>query len=68
MPVQHILDLDGGDVLATGNDDVLGTVLDIDVTVLVPDARSPLWNQPPSNASSLARDSSDNPSSRCCRA
>src|SRR5690606_4198687 len=36
VPVEHALDLDGGDVLATGDDDVLEAVLDLHVTVLVP--------------------------------
>ena len=35
MPVQHVLDLDRGDVLAAGDDDVLGAVLDDDVAVLI---------------------------------
>src|SRR3954463_8039003 len=35
MLVEHVLDFDRGDVLATGDDDVLGTVLDDDVAVLV---------------------------------
>src|SRR5690606_19505451 len=36
VPVEHAFDLDGGDVLATGDDDVLEAVLDLHVTVLVP--------------------------------
>src|SRR5690606_23518027 len=36
VPVEHALDLDGGDVFATGDDDVLEAVLDLHVTVLVP--------------------------------
>ena len=36
MLVQGVLDLDGGDVLATGNDDVLEPVLDLDIAVGVP--------------------------------
>ena len=33
MPIQSRLHLDRGDVLAAGDDDVLGAVLDLDVTV-----------------------------------
>ncbi|MNG93656.1 hypothetical protein D3C79_526310 [compost metagenome] len=36
MLVQGVLDLDGGDVLATGNDDVLEPVLDLDIAVGMP--------------------------------
>jgi hypothetical protein len=69
MPVQHILDFDGGDVLAAGNDDVLGAVLDVDVAVLVPD-RQIAAVEPAAFKRFLAGgwDSSDSPSSRCCRA
>jgi hypothetical protein len=54
MPVQHVLDLDGGDVLATGDDDVLGAVLDVDVAVLVPDRQIAAVEPAAPNASSLA--------------
>jgi len=35
MLVKHILDLDRADVLAAGNDDVLGTILDDDVAMFI---------------------------------
>src|SRR5262249_14502751 len=38
VPVQRILDFDGGDILATRNDDVLGAVLELDVAVRMHDA------------------------------
>ena len=37
MPVQHLLDLDRGNVLAAGDDDVLRAVLDLDIAVGVHD-------------------------------
>ncbi len=37
MAVEHLLDFERGNILATGNDDVLGAVLDLDVAVLMPD-------------------------------
>ncbi|KAF1854083.1 hypothetical protein Lal_00005300 [Lupinus albus] len=37
MLVEHILHLDGRDVLATGDDDVLRAVLDLDIAVFMPD-------------------------------
>ena len=33
VAIEHALDLDGGNVFAAGNDDVLGAILDLDVTV-----------------------------------
>jgi hypothetical protein len=44
----------GRDVLAAGDDDVLGPVLDLHVAVRFATARSPEWNQPPANACSVA--------------
>ena len=35
MAVQRIFDLNGGNVLSTGDDDVLGSVLELDVAILV---------------------------------
>src|SRR5260370_25027400 len=35
MLVEHIFDFDRGDVFTAGNDDVLGAVLDDDITVLI---------------------------------
>src|SRR5438105_4848009 len=37
VAVEDLLDLEGGDVLATRNDDVLRAVLDLDVAVGMPD-------------------------------
>ena len=37
MAVEHLLDLERADVLAAGDDDVLGPVLDLDIAVLVRD-------------------------------
>src|SRR5690554_7452027 len=34
--IQRVFNLDSGDVLAAGNDDVLGAILDLDVTVGMP--------------------------------
>ena len=46
VAVEGVLDLDARNVLAAGDDDVLGAVGDLDVAVRVRHARSPLWNQP----------------------
>ena len=35
MPVEHILDFDGGYVFATGDDDVLASILDFDIAIRV---------------------------------
>src|SRR5690606_24289318 len=39
VAVEHTFDLDGGNVLATGDDDVLEAVLDLHVTILMPHAQ-----------------------------
>jgi hypothetical protein len=54
VAVEHVLDLDGRDVLAARDDDVLAAVLDLEVAVGYCTARSPLWNQPPAKASCVA--------------
>ena len=66
--VEDVLDLDGGDVLAAGNDDVLGAVLDDDVAVLVEHAEI-AGVKPAAGKGFLASPSrsSDSPSSRYCR-
>jgi hypothetical protein len=38
MLVQRVLDLDRGNVLAAGDDDVLGAVLELDIAVGMDDA------------------------------
>src|SRR5690606_15118286 len=37
MPVKHILHFNGGNIFTAGNDDVLGAVADLDITILMPD-------------------------------
>ncbi len=69
MAIEHLLDLEGGDVLAAGDDDVLGAVLDLDIAVGMAHAEiagvEPAAARRPRRS---PRDSSDSPSSRCCRA
>ena len=50
VAIQHVFHLDGGDVLAARDDDVLAAILDLDVAVGYCTARSPEWNQPPRKA------------------
>src|ERR1700757_2880764 len=38
MFVQRVFDFDGGNVFAAGNDDVLGTILELDIAVWMHDA------------------------------
>jgi hypothetical protein len=52
--VERVLDLDGGDVLAARDDDVLRAVLELDVAVGCMTPRSPERNQPSPSAFSVA--------------
>lgn len=54
MLENRLFDLDGADVLSTGDDDILGSVADLDIAVWVPDGETPERNHPSGMALAVA--------------